>query len=383
MSSLFSGSPLSLPPSAITAIVPSFDTHGTKQCTPRSRHADDFFAREAATREGIVEVHRLSAAKAMPDARFGVDRRQQRRKSHRLRRHIPARRVVAERREHQAHAIEHERLDDAADEPLAQTLKIEVAVEIAREADQRLPIVVAVAVVGAIERHLNRVLDDRREQHDDERRQHRDDRVVLAGAAENELAGELEQHGVDRRDRHDRRRIDDRALDDDLDVHQPVADDRRGERERHERQRNRQQAKLRTGLEAGHPGHQVAGNERQRADRRAADDPPELTARGHRLRAAAAPAPSPPGRRAGRTRDTRARADRARRASRRTPRRRAAGRVSSAARRPTSSSAGRYMTGSVARPIDVRTHAFGRSGKTSAKCRNSGGSSTSATTSAQ
>ena len=37
MSSLLSGSPLSLPPSAITAIVPSFDTHGTKQCTPNSR----------------------------------------------------------------------------------------------------------------------------------------------------------------------------------------------------------------------------------------------------------------------------------------------------------------------------------------------------------
>ena len=34
MSSLLSGSPLSFPPSAITAIVPSLETHGTKQWTP-------------------------------------------------------------------------------------------------------------------------------------------------------------------------------------------------------------------------------------------------------------------------------------------------------------------------------------------------------------
>ena len=80
MSSLLSGSPLSLPPSAITAIVPSFETHGTKQWTPSSRQSLDLVDGEAAHRERIVEAHGLAAADAVADARRGVERRQRRRK---------------------------------------------------------------------------------------------------------------------------------------------------------------------------------------------------------------------------------------------------------------------------------------------------------------
>ena len=57
-----------------------------------------------------------------------------------------------DRRQHQRHPIDDERLHDAVDEPLAQAEQIEVAVQVAREADERPAIVVAIAVVDAVER---------------------------------------------------------------------------------------------------------------------------------------------------------------------------------------------------------------------------------------
>ncbi len=57
--------------------------------------------------------------------------------------------------------------------------------------------------------------------------------------AQEHLAGQLQQHRVDRRDRRERRRVDQRALDDHLDVHQPVADDGGGEGERDEPEQHR------------------------------------------------------------------------------------------------------------------------------------------------
>ena len=59
--------------------------------------------------------------------------------------------------EHQRHAIDEQRLDDARHQPLGQAVQIEVAVQVAREADQRAAVVVAVA----IERAVERVLDER------------------------------------------------------------------------------------------------------------------------------------------------------------------------------------------------------------------------------
>ena len=63
-----------------------------------------------------------------------------------------------DRRQQQRHAIDDERLHDAVDEPLAQAEQIEVAVQIAREADERAAVVVAIAVVHAVEAGLDRVL---------------------------------------------------------------------------------------------------------------------------------------------------------------------------------------------------------------------------------
>ena len=109
------------------------------------------------------------------------------------------------RREQQRHAIDDERFGDATDQPLAEPQQIEVAVEIAREADERAAVVVAIAVVHAVERGLDRVLHRARQQHDDDRREQRDDRVALILAVQEEPAREPEQDRVDRRDRGNRR----------------------------------------------------------------------------------------------------------------------------------------------------------------------------------
>ena len=75
------------------------------------------------------------------------------------------------RREHQRHPIDHERFDDARDQPLAEADDVEVAVQIARERDERAAVVVAVAVERPVERVLHRFLDRARQQDDDRRRQ--------------------------------------------------------------------------------------------------------------------------------------------------------------------------------------------------------------------
>ena len=65
--------------------------------------------------------------------------------------------------EHQRHAIDQQRLDDARDQSLGEAAQIEVAIEIAREAEQRTPIVVAIAIERAIEHVLHERLHRRRQ----------------------------------------------------------------------------------------------------------------------------------------------------------------------------------------------------------------------------
>ena len=85
------------------------------------------------------------------------------------------------RSEHEGHAVHEQRLGDAVDQALAQAQQIEIAVEVAREADERAAIVVAIAVVDAVKRRLDGVFHGARQQDDDERGQQRDDRVPLVG----------------------------------------------------------------------------------------------------------------------------------------------------------------------------------------------------------
>ena len=92
-------------------------------------------------------------------------------------------------RQHQRHPVDQERLGDATHEPFAQPEEIQIAVEVSREADERAAVVVAIAVVHAIESGLDRVLDRPRQQDQHHRRQKRDDRigVVVGGPVLNQL----------------------------------------------------------------------------------------------------------------------------------------------------------------------------------------------------
>ena len=240
----------------------------------------DFPPVDPAMRQGIVERQRVPGDEPRADLRRSLQRR-------RLtaepdvgdRDELPVA-ACRHRRQQQRHPIDDERFHHAVDEPLAQTEQVEVAVQIAREADEGPPIVVPIAVVHAVEAGLDRILHGPREEHHDERRQQRNHRVVfLVPVAQEHLARQLQQHRVHRRNGRDRRRVDQRALDDDLDVHQAIADDRRGEGERHEPEQHRRQLESADRAEPQAERERIAEHERHRAERRAPDDPAELPAR--------------------------------------------------------------------------------------------------------
>ena len=86
---------------------------------------------------------------------------------------------------------------------------------------------------------------------------------------------------VDEREHEDDRRRDQPLLDDHLDVHQPVTDDGRGERERNAAEQHGGVRAVRRHA-AEEQRHDVQHHERHRADRRSPDDPAQLAPRGHR-----------------------------------------------------------------------------------------------------
>jgi hypothetical protein len=68
---------------------------------------------------------------------------------------------------------------------------------------------------------------------------------------------------VDRDDGRDRRRVDEQALQDDLDVHQAIPDDRRRKRERDEAERNRREAHRDRRIDSEAERNRIAERERQ------------------------------------------------------------------------------------------------------------------------
>ena len=179
----------------------------------------------------------------------------------------------------QHHAIDDERLSNARDKTFAEAIEVEVAVEIARESHERAAVVVLVAVERPVERILNRALDRAEQQHDHDRRQHRDDHVVAIGRVEKHDARQPQQRRVDREDRENDRRVHEAALDDHLDVHQPIADERRRERERHEAERDHRQLHRQCRPQTERVRQCVAERERTGAESGSPDDPPQLPAR--------------------------------------------------------------------------------------------------------
>ena len=95
---------------------------------------------------------------------------------------------------------------------------------------------------------------------------------------------EAQDEDEHRHARRHRRRVDEQALEDDLDVHQPVADDGRGEGERDEAERHRRELHRDRRIDAEGERHGIAERERQGAKRRPPDNPPQLAPRRHRAR---------------------------------------------------------------------------------------------------
>ena len=114
-------------------------------------------------------------------------------------------------------------------------------------------------------------------------------KVRPVAAPREDRAHELQQDGVHRGNRRQRRRVDERALDDHLDVHQPIADDGRGERERHDAEQHRRDVRAAVRRESQRERQRVSKHERHRAERGPPDDPSELTPCGHRSRASERP----------------------------------------------------------------------------------------------
>ena len=72
-------------------------------------------------------------------------------------------------------------------------MEVEVAVQVAGEADQRATIVVAIAIEGAVEQVLNEVLDRRRQHDGDENRQQRQHPLVRSVALQKHRPHGFEQ----------------------------------------------------------------------------------------------------------------------------------------------------------------------------------------------
>ena len=174
-----------------------------------------FFGDESRRRNRIVER----------DGMAGVEARQQRRAAGQPR-HAIAEPVVADRREiagaivgeHQRHPLDHQRFDDARNQPLAETHHVQVAVQLAREGHERAAVVVAIAVEHAIERVLHRLLHRLRQQHHHDRRHQRDDPVVIVGIVAYQKGRELEHPGVQGHARGQKGGVRETALDDHFDV---------------------------------------------------------------------------------------------------------------------------------------------------------------------
>jgi hypothetical protein len=180
----------------------------------------------------------------------------------------------------QHHPIDVERLAHALDQPRRQPVEIQISIEFARKADERPPVVVAVTVMQTIEAGLDRVPDPGRDEDDDERGEERVEAARLGAGAQHE-GDERQREAVDHRDQQQVGHADQRLLDDDLDVHQLVAHDRRSERQRNAAEEHGRVLGERR-LTPEEERHQVQPDERQGAGRRTPDDPPQLPAGGHR-----------------------------------------------------------------------------------------------------
>ena len=187
-------------------------------------------------------------------------------------------RAVARGR-HQTEPIDHERVLHAREQALGQAVEVEVGVQLAGEAHQRAPVVVAIAVEHAVDRALHAVLHRLgQQQHHDGGQRGDDPAVVVFGRHEEATSGPHDHH-IDGGNRTQRRGVDQQALEDDLDVHQPVAHDRRRERQGHEPERHGRELHRERRRGPKRERHRVGEHERPGPNGRAPHDPTQLPQR--------------------------------------------------------------------------------------------------------
>jgi hypothetical protein len=187
-------------------------------------------------------------------------------------------------RQKQRDAVHAQRFGDAIDETTGEPLQVEVAVQVAREAHERPPVVVAIAVVQPIEAGLHGLPKRRRHECDHQRGQQRPEGVapfVHPGHTTQQPERDRVDDPEDERDGRDHQP----ALDDHLDVHQAIPHERRRERQRNAPEQDRGVLHARQ-LDPDDVRDDVEHDERHQADGRSPHDPAELALGGHRAQAA-------------------------------------------------------------------------------------------------
>jgi hypothetical protein len=178
------------------------------------------------------------------------------------------------------HRLDAERRRHAVEQPLRHPRQVEVGVEVLRQPQQRAPRVVALAEEQPVDALLHAALDRREQQDHDERREHGDQRGVRLVVGRQQRVEQVDGQQADADDERRRQRVDERAPEDQLDVHQPVLDHRVGQRERDQRQRDvAGQLHRQARLAAERERDRVEQEERQHPGAGAPDQPLHLLAR--------------------------------------------------------------------------------------------------------
>ena len=189
----------------------------------------------------------------------------------------------------QRHPIEDQCLDDPRDQPLTEADDIQIGVEVAREADQRPTVIVAVAIEQPVERVLQSLPHRLGEQDHDGGRQHRDDPVARVAVVREKIAGQIPHPEIHRDAGGDEHGIDQAALDDDFDVAQPVSHQRTREGERHQAEGDGRELQRQRRIDAHRPRQGIAQRKGRHAEHRAPRNPPHLPARRRRPQLAERP----------------------------------------------------------------------------------------------
>ena len=128
-------------------------------------------------------------------------------------------------------------LREAVDDGREQGVEVGLRAESTAELDQRLPVVIALAVEELVDAFLNGALERIEEQRCEDYRGDETARAEGGQALLDEVTGDRDQQEIQPDDGRSRQRVSDAALEDQVDIHQAVTNDgpAEGERQYHKR----------------------------------------------------------------------------------------------------------------------------------------------------